>query len=664
MLNVRRYNNEAGLRAQVESDAFDDDGDDGINTVGTRFTPTVGAAAGFSPNLRALDTNKPYRTVEDVQFTGHLEDLMSDSGGIFGSIARIISDIYNSVDASNDLIVNGSMKSSGVDTYAITSLMVSIFTMISKEYCNVNFLTYRSYDDGGNLGAEQVLYPYAKPVGYKVDFRKFDRFYSDISSYLSSKRISDIPDGNSPLRDLLVTVKNNSIRHRKPATDFVVFCRALADEIDSKAQSLISSFKEENGANRVDLSFLESEEDFEKILDYSQINVARNWIESLKLREGANKYFDNFFASKAEESFFYTMTRDARFTYPKGDNLRMMAIGIPHGFTKSVLGIDPLLNPSGFVNNRKIKISVSKYDVILGNSIETEPKEFIFDLNTFFKEVTDPSDSSNESEDLDSPRIITGDNRIDISKAVIDRPYPSPDNAKDNITFQNINLIRRETSDVRHNANGSDQSKEIFENHLDDYLAKTYIKIAYGIDLSEKGFFIDYNDEKQVTSKEERKRMNKLVDAHLKQTTGQDLTIDSYLAGNRRTREIHDRLKEGKRTKPAIDAIDNNVDGVSPESLKVVSDDMVTFTQMMGENNPFISPSSTRHKITKPKLFERVFCIMIDPDDFEIDAASISDDDELTSTYIADGKYKDIKRADEIPQASQFQVTISSADEG
>ena len=642
-----------------------DDGNES-DTIGTRYTTTGGSGAGISPILKVSNPETPYRTETSLTFARFLKEAAANGNDISMSIAQILKDIYD--DASSSL-PEGSIleiddnkktfKSSGVDHKAIASLMVSVFSLISKSYCKVNFITYSSVHNGKVL--EQ--YKADPPVGFQLASKTaIMRFYNDLSAYLENKNISDIPVGNSPIRDLLTTVKRDSMRHRKPATDFVIFCRALADEISSKSQALISSFKDsadDDQTDRVDRSFLESEKHFEKILDYSQINVSRNWISSLRQREGANKYFDNFFASKAEENFFYTMARDSRFTFPKGDNLRIMSIGIPYGFTKSALGIDPLLNPDEFANNRKVKIEISKYDVILGNVVETKPKVFLFDLSIFFKEVTDPTESS------PNPEIIDGTS-VDLSKAVTDREYPDPVNAKSNIIFEKLDLVNKTKTDINYDLNSSDNSKKMFSDHLDDYLAKTYIKIAYGIDLSERSFYIDAKDEKIVSSEDERKRMNDLISEHLKKLTGKDLTMDSYLAGNRKTREAYDRLKEGKRTKSVIEDIDSNIEGVSPESGQIAADDIVTFTQMMGANNPFITPSSTRRKITKPKLFERVFCIMLDPDDFEIentDALRALGTDNFISKYVDTTlpvyEYKDNKRADGNPQAGQYLVRIT-----
>jgi hypothetical protein len=40
---------------------------------------------------------------------------------------------------------------------------------------------------------------------------------------------------------------------------------------------------------------------------------------------------------------------------------------------------------------------------------------------------------------------------------------------------------------------------------------------------------------------------------------------------------------------------------------------------MISPQSLLFGPSSTRQSIVEPKLFERVFCMLIDPDSFEID---------------------------------------------
>ena len=98
---------------------------------------------------------------------------------------------------------------------------------------------------------------------------------------------------------------------------------------------------------------------------------------------------------------------------PAGDNKIILAVGIPFGFTQNVLGLDPMLDPQGFLNNRKVDIVVRRKELLFGGSseipeeadhapsnIECEDLVFRFDLNTFVKDVQDPVISSTSTEEV------------------------------------------------------------------------------------------------------------------------------------------------------------------------------------------------------------------------------------------------------------------------
>ena len=61
---------------------------------------------------------------------------------------------------------------------------------------------------------------------------------------------------------------------------------------------------------------------------------------------------------------------------------------------------------------------------------------------------------------------------------------------------------------------------------------------------------------------------------------------------------------------------DNNLS----EDINVkLTEDMIRFTKMITPDSLLFGPSSTRQSVIEPKLFERVFCLFVDPDSFEID---------------------------------------------
>ena len=133
------------------------------------------------------------------------------------------------------------------------------------------------------------------------------------------------------------------------------------------------------------------------------------------------------------------------------------------------------------------------------------------------------------------------------------------------------------------------------------------------------------------------------------------------------------RLNTGERTRPIISAVDTVIEGVSPDASFIASEDLVIFSRMLSDNNPFVVPSTTRENITKPKLFERVFCIMIDPDEFRINSAPPEQGGSRINPMSAEARaalpdlenyvrsanqFKQIKRSDGLPQASQYDVFV------
>jgi hypothetical protein len=91
---------------------------------------------------------------------------------------------------------------------------------------------------------------------------------------------------------------------------------------------------------------------------------------------------------------------------------------------------------------------------------------------------------------------------------------------------------------------------------------------------------------------------------------------------------------------------------------------------MLSPNNSLITPGLTRDKITAPKLFERVFCIFVDPDDFDV-MPDMSESDLLNSApgnmYLEGnpGSITNIQipKTAGLPQATTYNVSISESRE-
>jgi hypothetical protein len=62
-----------------------------------------------------------------------------------------------------------------------------------------------------------------------------------------------------------------------------------------------------------------------------------------------------------------------------------------------------------------------------------------------------------------------------------------------------------------------------------------------------------------------------------------------------------------------------NLSGVSRPTRNEIAQDLISFVKMFHPRSLVTGGSSHRQQITSPKMFERIFNIPVDPDDFEID---------------------------------------------
>ena len=60
--------------------------------------------------------------------------------------------------------------------------------------------------------------------------------------------------------------------------------------------------------------------------------------------------------------------------------------------------------------------------------------------------------------------------------------------------------------------------------------------------------------------------------------------------------------------------MDAKLKGATQSDNTLSSEDMVTFSRMLSPNNPIVTPGLMREKLVSPRIFERVFCLFIDPD--------------------------------------------------
>lgn len=331
---------------------------------------------------------------------------------------------------------------------------------------------------------------------------------------------------------------------------------------------VLSSFLEEN-----------SIEDLAIVRNPSQVRAA-----AFIQREARNR--SRAFASTSESGFAFNglvddevvfpTTRNALFSllsqpeYLIGANAdlrtKVISVGIPSGFSQQLADrierVD--INKSTFKDKQfdVIAIKLYKRDQRF-EDIVFKPKTFLFDLSLF------------QEEDLLFTQAKQGErfSRIVERNRILD--FESILNPKTR-TWNNID------NDDGYDFLTTEQKRQLIENHTTDALLELYLRMITGMRIDE-ATFAENKVEPGTTFSQD---FNDLVFTYLRET-----------------------LKKKVPSQPIPDLLVNeNVDDETKDILRLLTYGNVVF-----------EPDVLRSKVVSPKLFDRVFHLAFNTEDFEID---------------------------------------------
>ena len=257
----------------------------------------------------------------------------------------------------------------------------------------------------------------------------------------------------------------------------------------------------------------------------------------------------------------------------------------------------------------------------------------------------------NDGNATQSPKIIDDRNILDFTSLV-----------QSNFILQRFNDKFASFSDVIFPVIGSEEEKSIFANHALDYVAKTYIRAMSGAKLQEETFLIDREKEKSILTSEEIVRFLEIINTYV-DSISPGLSVNDYLGGSRSTRELLRRLQGNEPTIPITESVLIGGNGLSDDVNVKLTEDLIRFTKMISPESLLFGPTSTRQRIVEPRLFERIFCMFIDPDSFEIDFIDPAFKNKLVEAGLASIEadppvLTQITNLMEVPQFNQFYVEV------
>ena len=345
----------------------------------------------------------------------------------------------------------------------------------------------------------------------------------------------------------------------------------------------------------------------------------------------------------------------------KGYNKKILTVGIPLGFTRRLkqrVNINNL-KKSTFIDKQNDIVSVVVYKVDLQNSdIVYKPKRLLFELSRF--------PVRNDRYFLNIPEKPTLD---DISHAIPTRDFGQSLSQATEVTYwamntDDINRGRKAAfADESYSFLSQQEKAQIIHNHVMSYLLEVYTRLTTGVTLADHHF--DLVDPPRAMDLDTLRTISEHHIAHTANlfnvqkatapethpptggvlftttsprqpgytahpstaphaATHPQLSNASGIAGSVSHATQFGAIKATPITQTlevqeSIGNVTNNLAAVSHRNVPVMLHGLRTISGLAHMITPLADPLAVSKRIVSPKQFDRIFNVIVDPDEFEID---------------------------------------------
>lgn len=343
------------------------------------------------------------------------------------------------------------------------------------------------------------------------------------------------------------------------------------------------------------------------------------------------KILDNSVVSPKLRDAMFGALSSSEFTSYKGYNKKILSVGIPQGFSDKLrqqFNITSLSN-SSYSNKQSDLVNLVVYKVDLRNSdIVYKPVKFLFELSRF--------PVRNDSMFLplsDNPTIE------EITSAIPTRDYGEKFGQNTQPTYWPDSPDNKLAFDESYDFLTTKEKDEVIKNHVMSYLYEVYVKMLTGLSLADHEF--DLVDPPRAIGPE---FIKDIIDNMVSNMTEQfivsnvSLTTDEPTGGvmfsttsnNRKTSPNAFSSSSSSTSKKLIStktaqsqraslSANRGVSSVSHRNTSVMLQGLRAVSSLANMQTSLADTLAVSRKVLAPKQFDRVFNVMIDPDDFEID---------------------------------------------
>ncbi len=306
---------------------------------------------------------------------------------------------------------------------------------------------------------------------------------------------------------------------------------------------------------------------------------------------------DESYLSPSIQNAIFSLFREPQFTIDKANNLRVVSVGVPTGFVSKLNGQFQMssLKKNSFVSKQQDIVYINVYKINQQyDDIVFKPQKFLFELSRFVPR----NQKIVIAEEEKFSDILSKMNTVDYSliNETGMQKFPEANNSLDGSPYSFLTV---------------GQKKELISNHIKSYLLECYVRYMTSFSINEKRFLVNSTilDDKFSNSA----FMQNLVETYFSQTSGTVISLDGVVDFSKMD------VKKGYSsnvafTPPVLEL--NNI----PKSVRTkFTEELKTFIRMFSTRNLLSDGNVERKRILMPCLYDRIFHLPVDPDDFEVD---------------------------------------------
>jgi hypothetical protein len=333
-----------------------------------------------------------------------------------------------------------------------------------------------------------------------------------------------------------------------------------------------------------------------------------------------------------------------RYASPTASNLRALTVGIPLGFTQRIKQKVNIQNAkrASFTTKRNDIVSICVYRIDLQNSdIVFKPQRFLFELSRFPVRLA-------TTNWLPFPKHATADdviNSIPTQNYTQDVSVGTSNSLSAGIEYSPTvtQSLKTAFAGPAYDFLTQQQKNQLQQNHITSQLLDAYIHLMTGINVAESTFEMITSPLPMEPSFVQRLTSHTLRHVHntsfVKKMTAQSnpttrptggvmfstTTRSTGIAGNV---GIESQFKAFVPSTTTVQALEQqsvvgsateNLDKISFHDVPVVVQHLATVTTLANTVNSYSNADAVNQKLLTPKMFDRVFNVLVDPSAFEID---------------------------------------------